>query len=53
MKRLNKREFKQVASNLSSDIDSKDYESLENIYCKAIFVLVIDDTLAKNPLKRI
>ena len=48
MKRLSK-----VASNRSSDIDSKDYESLQSIYCKAIFVLVIDDTLAKNPLKRI
>ena len=47
----NKEELKQTVYNHSSDIDFKDYGSLQKMYCKTILLLVIDDTLASdNPL---
>ena len=33
----NKQELQRIASNYSSDIDFKDYESLQKMYCKTIF----------------
>ena len=36
IKILNKQELQQIAFNHSSDIDFRDYESLQNIYCKTM-----------------
>ena len=37
METQNKREFQQITFNHLSGLDFQDYESLQKIYCKAIF----------------
>ena len=49
MKIPNKRELQQIAFNHLSDIDIKDFMNLyKKMYCKTIFFLVIDATLASD-----
>ena len=38
MKIPNKRELQQIAFNHSTDIDFQDYESLQKMYCKTMFL---------------
>ena len=49
MKIPNKREFQQITFNHSSDINFGDFMNLyKRMYCKTIFFLVIDATIASD-----
>ena len=49
MKIANKQELQQITFNHLSDIDFKDFMNLyKKMYCKALFFLVIDTSLASN-----
>ena len=53
MKIPNKREFQQVASNHSSDVDFKDFRKLYKNYTKEPYSFLVNDTTlsSDNPLR--